>query len=210
MLRFLFIVCFCHSLMASEKNLVEVFTKKIPVEFIKTFDPGYIRLKLPDGKYCTGMYKGIDHNALWKWEDAKPRKMILHYSMKKGVVVLDLITRREFQLTADIENHPIDYAAEKLAAKLVTTIDFIAFYYSLNHCWDAELNRVYNELGGKGNAKLKTMQKAWLKFRDAQIELIKDRYSQETGSMYRWIPGQKIMHITRDQVKRLQALQAPF
>lgn len=53
--------------------------------------------------------------------------------------------------------------------------------------WDKELNKIYNqlrrELTSKESKALKTAQRKWLKYRDAEFKLIDHIYSYEKGTM---------------------------
>ena len=72
--------------------------------------------------------------------------------------------------------------------------------------WDAELLRVYRELGGSKNPELKAAQLAWIKYRDAQFKWIETEFGKRQGS--KWINGIMVREIelVRNQVERLQSV----
>ena len=70
--------------------------------------------------------------------------------------------------------HPIDVAAERRLASAVTTVDMRAAQGEAHAAWDRELNRVYRELmrglDKDSAARLTKAQKAWLAYRDAEVD----------------------------------------
>jgi uncharacterized protein YecT (DUF1311 family) len=70
--------------------------------------------------------------------------------------------------------HPIDIAASKRLDSAVTTVDIRAAQGEAHIAWDKELNRVYRELmrglDKDSAARLKKTQKAWLAYRDAEVD----------------------------------------
>lgn len=74
--------------------------------------------------------------------------------------------------------------------------------------WDVELNIAYRTLiNGLGSdaarAELRSVQRAWLTYRDAEFEYIENKYSHISGSMYpRLIALQKIP-IVKNRVLQL-------
>lgn len=70
--------------------------------------------------------------------------------------------------------HPIDAAANKRLDSAVTTVDIRGAQGEAYAAWDKELNRVYRELmrglDKDSAARLKKAQKAWLAYRDAEVD----------------------------------------
>jgi len=72
---------------------------------------------------------------------------------------------------------------------------------------DAELNRAYKklmaDLDQEAQAKLKTAQRAWIAFRDAQAEFDADAEARG-GSMYPLIYYTALERFTRERIKQLK------
>ncbi|MDO8444621.1 MAG: lysozyme inhibitor LprI family protein [Deltaproteobacteria bacterium] len=76
------------------------------------------------------------------------------------------------------KTHPIDVWFEKVMAQAEgVTFDIRNVQGEAYSRWDKELNRVYTELMNKldnneDKKKLREAQRAWIKFRDAEVELL--------------------------------------
>lgn len=72
---------------------------------------------------------------------------------------------------------------------------------------DDALNATYKELlaqlDAKGQEKLKTAQRAWLKFRDAEADLTADQY--RGGSILPMIYSQSLQRLTEARTAQLKA-----
>lgn len=72
--------------------------------------------------------------------------------------------------------HAVDIESEARMEKAVTTADMREVQGWTHEAWDKELNRVYAQLmqglekDKDGATKLRAAQKAWLRFRDAEVE----------------------------------------
>lgn len=78
----------------------------------------------------------------------------------------------------EIKKHPLD-ASEDACLKDNASLDGkIQCYKQSEKAWDNELNKTYQKLNRKLNAKpkksLKTTQTTWLKFRDSQLKFVKE------------------------------------
>jgi uncharacterized protein YecT (DUF1311 family) len=75
---------------------------------------------------------------------------------------------------------------------------------------DAELNQIYKQvragLDADGQAKLKTAQRAWLAYRDAEAEL--EAAPNEGGSIYPMIVANVKARLTEARVKELKEVLA--
>jgi len=84
--------------------------------------------------------------------------------------------------------HPIDVWLEQCTAKDESTAGQIACLTTAFEKWDAELNRVYQELMKKlpeaARPALKSAQLAWLKHRDEEFKLLAALYDSLDGTMY--------------------------
>ncbi len=72
--------------------------------------------------------------------------------------------------------------------------------------WDAELNRAYRGLGGSKNDKLKQAQLAWIRFRDAQTEYLREEYGKRDGSIWDIRYMHQIVNLTKTQANLLKSL----
>lgn len=70
--------------------------------------------------------------------------------------------------------HPIDVEAGKRMETAMTTVDIRDAQGQAYQAWDKELNRIYRELmrglDKDSAAKLKKAQKAWIAFRDSEVD----------------------------------------
>jgi len=84
--------------------------------------------------------------------------------------------------------HPIDVWLEECLAKDETTARQRACLAMAYEKWDAELNRVYQELMMKlpedARPALKAAQVAWLNHRDEEFKLLAALYDALDGTMY--------------------------
>ena len=179
--------------------------------FMGIHDPGYIRIKLETGAVIDTTYSGIDFDTLYEWEQNANklgvyRVMTIRYSNAEGVMAEDLQSRRRFSLNGVIETHPISIAVDECERNNSTTM-------GIQHCkrleleaWDAELNRAYKNLGGRSNEKLRAVQLAWIKYRDAQIEYLRAAYGKREGTIWRLVYMDHVVDITRKQAEQLNSI----
>jgi uncharacterized protein YecT (DUF1311 family) len=84
--------------------------------------------------------------------------------------------------------HPIDVWLEQCTAKDESTYGQINCLTEAYKKWDAELNRVYQELMKKlpeaGRSALKSTQLAWIKHRNEEFNLLTVLYEMFDGSMF--------------------------
>lgn len=75
--------------------------------------------------------------------------------------------------------------------------------------WDLELNRTYAELRSRlepaAQARLRTAQRQWLAFRDAEIAALEDIQTQAGGTMYQVMVAERVAALTRDRYVQLEA-----
>lgn len=103
----------------------------------------------------------------------------------------------------DKRDHPIDAALDACIAKDPSTAGMINCISQASGKWDAELNKWYGAL--KCNVSpakadsLKTAQRAWLTFRDAELKAIGGIYGGLQGTMYRPLSAYASMNVTRQR-----------
>jgi uncharacterized protein YecT (DUF1311 family) len=92
------------------------------------------------------------------------------------------------QAAASPAKHPIDVWLEECLAMDETTAGQRACLATVYEKWDAELNRVYQELMTKlpedARPALKAAQVAWLNHRDEEFKLLAALYDALDGTMY--------------------------
>ena len=75
------------------------------------------------------------------------------------------------------------------------------------NAWDKELNRVYrlllNRLDAEGQASLKTAQRAWIVYRDAEYKTIDRIISTKIGTMYVLVDISKRTNLTKHRTDEL-------
>jgi len=76
--------------------------------------------------------------------------------------------------------------------------------------WDKKLNQTYKSLLSKlpsiAKAKLITAQKAWIRFKETEFELIKFTYGSAEGTMWRPIAMDKVKELTKERALILEEL----
>ena len=84
--------------------------------------------------------------------------------------------------------HPVDKAMGACIDKDPSTAGMSHCIYTAAEAWDGELNKNYNRLMAKLDAKqkktLKAAQLAWITYRDAEYALIDAAYEKMEGTMY--------------------------
>ncbi len=107
-------------------------------------------------------------------------------------------------------SHPIEIEISKLLDKDQSTNGQVQAFAKGFDLWDAELNKVYKELMsayGKNEAlkkSLKEAQQAWLKFRDAEFEHLRNAFLTKDGSMYRIFLASDRMNLVKERALELQ------
>lgn len=105
--------------------------------------------------------------------------------------------------------HPIDAWLEDCTARDESTAGQIACLAAAYEKWDAELNRVYQELMSAlpevSRPALKSAQIAWLKQRDEEFKLLDAVYDLLDGSMYRLMKAADRVDIVRKRALELSS-----
>jgi uncharacterized protein YecT (DUF1311 family) len=174
--------------------------------FLGISDPSLIQLKLVTGEIINTNYEGIEFDQLYHWERKNSKhKLIVSYSSDNGVEVLEPLSGIKFSLSGVIDKHPIDLAEEDCSASGIT-LHMEACKQLQLKAWDMELNRSYQALGGAKNLELRAAQRAWLAFRDAQIQYMQSHYNR-SGSIWGTVYISRIVDLTRSQTNRLKSLK---
>ncbi len=111
------------------------------------------------------------------------------------------ITDKPFHPTDRVYNHCVD------APEVESTAGMISCAQLGLEAWDETLNDYYQRLEDKLSreefTKLRDAQRAWLKFRDAELNFMGDFYTNLDGSMYRMIAANHALELTRDRAIEL-------
>lgn len=201
--------------LASEKDFMEKFYTSQNGKLINVMapcDPGcYVEIKI-DNNVISTTTSGIDWRKLYALEDEKNNYVTLNYSRENGVFVIHSSTQTVFNLNGKIETHPIDYALRNCYSTPwgQTTAGMVGCLDGAESAWDAELNRIYNSLGGSKNERLKSAQLEWISFRNAQFNWFNSFLSSKQGSKWRYGVGERRVLVIRQQVEHLQSWYAGY
>jgi uncharacterized protein YecT (DUF1311 family) len=143
-----------------------------------------VEVKNTDGEFYQVFIngKGIDLAYVYILQNSKWTNI----AMSLGLSVADV---PEF-LPDDQENkaHLIDKLTDECLAKDQTTAGMVNCFHEACELWDAELNKVYNQLRVQLNPEqkeaLKAAQVEWIKYRDLNFAMIESIYGSLEGTMY--------------------------
>jgi uncharacterized protein YecT (DUF1311 family) len=104
--------------------------------------------------------------------------------------------------------HPILLKGEECREKNQTTMGIQYCYQIEREEWDKELNKIYKKLLDEiqtPNTKeaLKNAQRAWMAFRDQELEFLRHYYREREGTIWSIVAGRIIVNIVKDRVKEL-------
>jgi uncharacterized protein YecT (DUF1311 family) len=105
------------------------------------------------------------------------------------------------------DKHPIDKFEQECIEKNPTTAGMSNCTYEAEKKWDAEMNKYYKLLmeilDEDGKKKLKESQLAWIKFRDAEFEVIKNIYPED-ASIFINIRSADAMGVVKERALQLK------
>lgn len=128
----------------------------------------------------------------------------------KGLVSGLMLLTCTSLLAAD--EHPIDQALSTCmeTPEGMSTHGMRECIGTATEAWDAELNRVYSalmrELPADAKTALRTAQRQWIAFRDADLRALESAYGAMDGTMYLVMHADAVSSLTRDRVRQLDAL----
>lgn len=110
----------------------------------------------------------------------------------------------------DLEaTHMIDNILQQCMAKDSSNANMVNCHHEAYELWDAELNKVYNQLKVRLKPEqqkaLKAAQLEWIRYRDLEFRLISSVHGAFQGSMYTLIQAAERMDIVRERTLRLQS-----
>lgn len=106
------------------------------------------------------------------------------------------------------EGHPIDKWVEEQIAKDPSTAGERDAYDQGSQRWDKEMNKIYWELMKRldkhQQAALKNAQRNWLKFRDAESQVLAQIIQKLSGTMWLPVPSARLYKINRQRAMELK------
>jgi uncharacterized protein YecT (DUF1311 family) len=190
---------------------IDAFAGGIPVEYVRDGDPRHIVLIHSDGRKVEVSYEASDDTHLSDWSNevertGKRRPMTMNYTLAKGVFLKDNLTGKEVRLKGVLHPHPIDIASERLEQKHGTsTVGMVITADMTTQAWKAEVERMYQVLGGDSNPRLKAAQQAWLAYRKAEVEFLSAYYGDKDGTMWSAVCSGRILYMTKQRAESLQS-----
>jgi uncharacterized protein YecT (DUF1311 family) len=197
-----------------EHFMKEFYTSKSGklINVMAPCEPGcYVEIDI-DGRVMSTTTSGIGWERLYELEDEKDTSVTLNYSQEKGVYIIHSSTNASFNLNGKMEQHPIDYALRNCYSTPFgqTTMGMVSCLRGAEEAWDLELNRIYKQLGGSSNKSLKSAQKAWISFRDAEFNWFNSFFASKEGSKWSYGIGQRRVLVIRQQVEHLQSFHKGY
>lgn len=132
-----------------------------------------------------------------------------------GVITLASLPVHAFP-EVETTQHPIDaWYEDKLADENVSsTVDMRNITYQAQLKWDAELNVVYKRLmkrlSSSQKALLRKSQQQWLKYRDAEGEVILHIVSSQQGTIHQLSGTNRGMRLVRARALELLSYEQEF
>ncbi len=112
------------------------------------------------------------------------------------------------------ESHPVDREMYACMGKDPSTANVVNCIHTAAEKWDAELNRVYQELKERlkpeARKSLTEAQRAWIAYRDLEFRNIEGIYAAMDGTMYHPMRADSRMQITRNRVMELVSYLSLF
>jgi uncharacterized protein YecT (DUF1311 family) len=128
------------------------------------------------------------------------------YFMKKIALAIAALL---FMLNAHASIHPIDAAQQTCLNKASTTLAMQRCFSATTLAWDKEMNQQYARLttimSSEQQAKLKSAQRAWLKYRDSWLEAAKARLSDGGSQAPLQVAAQEVA-LVKNQALALKSL----
>jgi len=110
------------------------------------------------------------------------------------------------------EKDPIDRRWDACVERDPTTAGMVRCAEEALRAWDEEMNRVYRELQGRldpgGREALRTAQRAWPAWRDAEFRFIGRLYGSRAGTMYLPMEVGRRVDLVRRRTLELRAYRA--
>jgi uncharacterized protein YecT (DUF1311 family) len=128
--------------------------------------------------------------------------------MKNPLVFLAILTSLSLALFAQEEKNPIDLEMDAAMEQDGSTAGMVEAITAAQEKWEAKLNSAYKVLKQKMPseefAALQQAQRAWIAFRDKQIESYSITYGLMDGTMWTPIHAGAVMSITKERALELE------
>jgi uncharacterized protein YecT (DUF1311 family) len=128
--------------------------------------------------------------------------------MKNPLVFLAILTSLSLALFAQEEKNPIDLEMDAAMEQDGSTAGMVEAITAAQEKWEAKLNSAYKVLKQKMPseefAALQQAQRAWIAFRDKQIESYSITYGLMDGTMWTPIHAGAVMRITKQRALELE------
>jgi uncharacterized protein YecT (DUF1311 family) len=128
--------------------------------------------------------------------------------MKNPLVFLAILTSLSLALFAQEEKDPIDLEMDAAMEQDGSTAGMVEAITAAHEKWEAKLNSAYKVLKQKMPseefAALQQAQRAWIAFRDKQIESYSITYGLMDGTMWTPIHAGAVMRITKERALELE------
>ena len=177
-LLFLVISLYISTLYASEEK---VLYSQLLV-FKEFHDPGWL-VSVDDQEY-EFKYEGFTFENISTWK--RGRKLLLTYSFDKGILIHDSKSGTVAHIY-HLPTHPIDIVLEQCLDERTTTMGMASCYDDASGNWDREMNRAYQVLKSTNSSEvfeaIQKMQRAWIKYRDNRVVVIRNRYTRDEGTI---------------------------
>jgi uncharacterized protein YecT (DUF1311 family) len=128
--------------------------------------------------------------------------------MKSIHLSLAILAAISLPLSAQEEKDPIDLEMDAAMEQAVSTADMVAAITAAHEKWEAKLNATYKalkqQMPAEEFAALQQAQRAWITYRDKQVESYGITYGNMEGTM--WIPmhAGAVMRITKQRAQDLE------
>jgi uncharacterized protein YecT (DUF1311 family) len=106
------------------------------------------------------------------------------------------------------EEHPIDKWVEEQIAKDPSTCGMNEAHDQGSQMWDREMNKIYGELMKRldkhQQKALKKAQRNWIKFREAESQVLVQIIEKLEGTMWYPVPSARLYKINRQRAMELK------
>ncbi|WP_428945046.1 lysozyme inhibitor LprI family protein [Pantoea sp. FN060301] len=127
--------------------------------------------------------------------------------MKKSLLIAGLLCA----FVSHADGNPVDRAEQQCLDGAATTLAIQQCYRTANLAWERDMNKAYADLMTRLNhaqkAKLRSAQRAWLKYRDGWLEASKVRLSDDGTLASVEVAAQEV-NLVKNQTLALRSLAA--
>lgn len=169
-------------------------------------DPGIVLLK--DGTELTYKPNKETWPVVGNW--TKDQALTFVYNSEFGLRIQD--SKGQYvPVFSTTGKHPIDKLQSRWEDNDSSTYGILGAQKAAYKLWDLELNRVYKRLmkGLKTDQRkaLRTSQRKWIAYRDAEIESVQAIYGQKEGTVWGIVGSASVIDLTKSQMQRLSSYE---